>query len=40
MIHPRNQLKTCWDIWILLMMGYTATYFPYFICFYDSVGNK
>ena len=40
LIYPRNNLKTGWDIWILILMAYTATYFPYLICFYDSVGEK
>ena len=39
LIYPRNKYKTWWDIWILLLMVYTATYFPFLICFHESVGE-
>ena len=39
LLYPGNKYKNMWDVWILVLMVYTATYFPYLICFKDSSGE-
>lgn len=38
-IFPKNHLKQAWDIMIVILLLYTATYVPYKVCFEDGTST-
>ena len=36
MILPSNKKKQIWDVLVMFLLIYTATYVPYKVCFVDS----
>lgn len=39
MIYPYNGTKTAWDLWIMLLLIYTALFVPYQVCFMDETSE-
>ena len=39
LMFPKNKFKQGWDIWVMLLLIYTATIVPYTVCFYDETGD-
>ena len=37
LIYPDNLGKQIWDFWIVLLLGYIATYFTYKTSFIDEI---
>lgn len=39
MIYPYNGTKTAWDLWVMLLLVYTALFVPYQVCFMDETSD-